>query len=74
VVERVELLVADAELALVDACEDVGADDDVDVTAEVVVVVVDGALEYTATRCVADVTETVRIGLVDPVSAQCEKE
>jgi hypothetical protein len=38
-----------------------------------VVVVVGGALVYTATNCVGEVMETVRVLSVEPVSAQCEK-
>jgi hypothetical protein len=67
-VELILILEADEDDALVVACEDVRA---VEVEA-VLVVVVDCALVYTATSCVGEVIETVRIGLVDPVSAQCE--
>jgi hypothetical protein len=63
---------------------DTGVEEEEDATvvlAEFVLVVVsvelDDVLEedvlvYTATSCVAEVIETVRILLVDPVSAQCE--
>jgi hypothetical protein len=63
---------------------DAGVEEEEDATvvlAEFVLVVVsvelDDVLEedvlvYTATSCVAEVIETVRILLVDPVSAQCE--